>query len=126
MNKKVFVALALLSLFLSGCATNSIPKEKQKDYAYLDVDAHFGSEKLSYIVKVDQEYYSRNPLGTSRDVLPGRHAVKVDVCLSNKANALAPICNANNYVFDAKAGLAYKFDNVYAIDVYDLLNCTQI
>lgn len=114
-----FVAQAFLSIFLYGCATSSIPPEKQKDYAFLDVDAHFGAAKLMYIVMVDQQTYMRSPMGTSRDVFPGRHTVKVDTCVENKANLLAPFCNSNNYVFDAKAGFAYKFNSVYSIDVYD-------
>ncbi len=120
MNKKVFVALAFLLLCLSGCASSSIPKEKQKDYAFLDVGANFDLvARLAYIVMVDQQTYSRSPLGTSRDVLPGRHDVKVDACDGNAADLLAQMCYAYNYVFDAKAGFAYKFNNSYSIDVYD-------
>ena len=121
-----FVAQAFLSIFLYGCATSSIPPEKQKDYAFLDVDAHFGAAKLMYIVMVDQQTYMRSPMGTSRDVFPGRHTVKVDTCVENKANVLAPTCKSNNYILDAKAGLAYKFNSVYSVEVYDRFNLDKL
>ena len=125
MDKLTFAVLALFASFLSACASSSIPKEKQKDYALLDAEAQFGSKKLSYIVGVDQHAYSRSPLGTAQDVLPGRHVVKVDACVENSANLLAPFCKTNTYIIDAKAGLAYLFVDQNTVQVYDRFDRTK-
>lgn len=117
MNKYVFGVLTLL--LLSGCASSSIPADKQKDYALLDGDAPFGSKRSSYIVMVDQETYHRSAMGGRHDALPGRHVVKVDECVTNDANLLAPFCKTHTYIIDAQAGLAYIFENEYSVKVYD-------
>jgi hypothetical protein len=118
MNKIAFLALALLSILMSGCSTTSaIPPEKQKSFALLDAHAHFGAKVLSYIVMVDQETFHRG-FSSEHDVLTGKHTVKVDACTQNEANLLQPFCNSKIYIFDAKAGFAYMFEGSY-IQVFD-------
>ena len=123
MNKNTIVILALLPLLLLGCATSSIPPEKQKNYALLYADANFGQDPLSYVVKVDKETFMRSPFGSDRDVLPGRHSIQVDVCFANKHNALDLMCKPHHYNINAEAGLAYHFTSEgRLVTVYDRFN----
>jgi hypothetical protein len=116
------LGIMLIGAMVSGCATSSIPPEKQKDYAQLDAVASFGGNPLSFIVMVDQETFSCSAFRAAPEVLPGKHAVKVDVCFTNEANLLAPNCHTNFYQLDTKAGMSYKFVNESQIEVYDRFN----
>jgi len=60
MNKIAFVALSLLSIFLSGCASSSMSSEKQKSYGLLVPAEKGGSPD---IVMIDQETFHRTLLG---------------------------------------------------------------
>jgi hypothetical protein len=117
--KNALLVSLLFSFAVAGCASSSIPQDKQKDYALLGGDAHFGSKSPSYIVMVDQETFHRSAISGEHDVLPGRHTIRTDVCVENNANLLAPFCKTHTYIIDAQAGLAYIFENEYSVKVYD-------
>lgn len=108
MNKIVYAVLILLSFVIAGCSTNSMPPDMQKNYALL-VPVENNS---SMIAAIDEENFS-SLSGTTRDVLPGRHSVKITTCagMSN--------CADRYFTFEAKAGLAYVFISSRAIAVFD-------
>lgn len=108
MNKIVFVVLALLPFVISGCATNSMQPEMQKNYALLvPVENH-----SSMVSAIDGESFS-SLSGATRDVLPGTHSVKITTC-AGMGN-----CADRYFTFEAKAGLAYEFISSRAITVFD-------
>lgn len=108
MNKIVYVVLVLLSFWISGCATNSMPPEMQKNYALLvPVENH-----SSMIAAIDGESFS-SLSGATRDVLPGTHSVKITTC-AGMGN-----CADRYFTFEAKAGLTYEFISSRAITVFD-------
>jgi hypothetical protein len=119
MNKIAYVALSLLSIFMSGCASNSIPQEKQKNYALLVPGESMGTDTRADIVQIDQENFHRTLLGSNRDAVPGRHSIRMETCFANKVNAFDPICKQRDFVIDAQAGLAYVFLNAHQVKVYD-------
>lgn len=119
MNKIAFVAFSLLSIFLSGCASNSIPKDQQKNYALLVPGESMGTDTRADIVQIDQETFHRSLLGSDREALPGRHSIRMETCFANKVNAFDPICKQRDFVIDAQAGLAYVFLNAHSVKVYD-------
>lgn len=101
MKKTAFVILALLSILFSGCATNSIPPEKQKDFALIKVGEFTksfldGSASLS---KID-ETIVLDMTHSGRDVLPGKHNVMVHSCVRAS-------CTDIFYIFEAQAGFTY-------------------
>ncbi len=100
LNKRVVGLFALVALvILAGCAT-TVPPEKLG----LIQPGHKWT-----IAKIDGEKFS-SPVGTPRDVLPGKHTVVQSAC---------PTPNSCNYLvmtFEVKAGLAYNLDNMMVFD----------
>ena len=115
MKNIAFVILALWSLSLSGCATNSIPPEKQKDYALVKAGEFTKSflDGRATIYKIDDASVL-DMMNSGRDVLPGKHIVKVNSCVRSN-------CSEYIYAFEAKAGLAYilKPREIEVVDRFD-------
>jgi len=101
MNKTAFVILALLSILFSGCAINSIPPEKQKDFALIKAGEFPKSitDLRASISKID-ETIVLDMINSGRDVLPGKHNVKVNSCVRAS-------CTDYSYIFEAQAGFTY-------------------
>ena len=116
------MVVMFLSAALSGCASSSIPAEKQKDYSLLVPAVEGGHPD---IIQVDQQTFHRSLLGTSRDVLPGNHMVVLETCYDNQANLLEPKCVRTSYQMETKPGLAYVFKYKNAVWVYDRFDMSK-
>lgn len=115
MKKTAFVILALLSILFSGCATNSISPEKQKELALVKLGEFKGSSAaINDIDGTAMLDLFHNKI--DRDVLPGKHKVRISVCRNG--------CVQQYYSFEAKAGLAYilKPGEIEVVDRFNLNN----